>query len=135
MSINKTTLDGHVGQEPEFRKTSSGTSILTFSLATNDGWGENKKTNWHNIKVWSKLADLVSPMIHKGSSVTVLGELEYEHWEAKDGTKRSRAIVTAKEVEVHGQQMAQREPEQQREAPQPQQQTLNTDIPSRKSIW
>lgn len=98
--MNKIVLVGHLGKDPEMRSTQSGTNVTSFSLATNDGYGDNKKTNWHNIVVFGKTAESVATYLSKGSLAAVVGSVQYRSWEKKDGSGKAYATeVLADSVE------------------------------------
>ena len=92
--MNRATLLGHVGKDPEIRTTTGGKKVASFTLATSQRWkdresGEQKdKTHWHNIVVWNEgLVGVVERFVKKGSKLLVEGEIQTRDYE-KDGTKR-----------------------------------------------
>lgn len=94
-SLNKVMLIGHLGKNPEIRKTQSGKPIANFSIATSESWkdkqtGEKKEiTHWHNIVVFNEgLAGVVERYIKKGSKVYIEGALQTRKWQDKDGNDR-----------------------------------------------
>jgi single-strand DNA-binding protein len=95
---NNITITGKVGQEPELRYTPGGMAILTFSVADTYGKDEKKKTTWHNITVFNKLAENVANTIGKGSTVIIVGRYEQEEFTKKDGTKGKAFKIIADEV-------------------------------------
>lgn len=99
-SMNKATILGNVGRDPDVKTMNSGDKVANFSIATSESWtkdGERKeKTTWHNIVVWGKLADIVERYVHKGSKVLVEGMIEMRKYE-KDGIER-----TAMEIVLRG---------------------------------
>lgn len=97
-SYNHVVLIGRLGRDPEVRYTQSGKAVANFSMATSDGFGEKKTTNWHNIVAWGKTAELCKEYLHKGSLVCVDGRLQNRSWEDKDGNKRSTVEVVANSV-------------------------------------
>ena len=97
-SLNKITLIGHVGRDPEIRYLQSGEPVANFSLATSEKWtnkgGEKQeRTEWHRIEVWGKTAEVVQSYVSKGSQVYVEGSMHYEEWNDKDGNKRNTPKV------------------------------------------
>jgi single-strand DNA-binding protein len=89
--LNKVTLIGHLGKDPEMSYTPNGTALCKFSLATNDGYkGDDgnwvERTEWHNIQVWRKLAEICSQYLKKGSKIYMEGKIQTETYE-KDGKK------------------------------------------------
>lgn len=99
-SLNRVELMGHVGRDPEMRMLPSGTAITNFSIATSEKWtdkatGEKKeRTEWHQVQVFGKQAELVREYVTKGMLVYVSGQLRYSEWEDKtSGEKKQRAEV------------------------------------------
>lgn len=97
---NHITVTGKVGQDPELRYTPGGMAILTFSIADTYGKDDKKKTTWHDIKVFNKLAENVANSISKGSTVIVVGRFEQEEFTKKDGTKGKAFKIIADECGV-----------------------------------
>ena len=98
MSANNTiNLIGNLGEDPDLRTTSTGTQIANFSLGvtrTRKDQNGNKVTDWFQIKLFGKQAELAQKYLRKGSKVAVVGTCEIEEWE-KDGQKHSRTTVAA----------------------------------------
>lgn len=92
-SINKVTLLGNLGQEPELRTTASGIAICTLSIATSERYkdkttGEWKEvTDWHRVTLWDNLANRANDYLHKGSKIYLEGRLKYGSYDGKDGQK------------------------------------------------
>jgi single-strand DNA-binding protein len=96
-NLNKVMLIGHLGQDPELRYTSASKPVCSFSLATSEKYKDKSgvaqsKTEWHNIVVWDKLAELASQYLKKGSAVYIEGKLTYRQWDA-DGVKKYRTEI------------------------------------------
>ena len=92
-SINKVTLIGHCGKQPEVRYTQSGAPVANFSLATNESWtsktGERQDTTeWHRIVAWGKLAEICQEYVHKGSYLYIEGKIQTRSYDDRDGVKR-----------------------------------------------
>ncbi|HKV53603.1 MAG TPA: single-stranded DNA-binding protein [Candidatus Binataceae bacterium] len=108
MSVNKVILVGNLGRDPEVRTTPSGQSVCNFSLATTERYtdraGQQRdQTEWHNVVVWGKQADLCGQYLKKGRQVYVEGRLTTRQYEAKDGSgKRYRTEVVAQRVQFLG---------------------------------
>lgn len=81
--MNTVNLVGRLGQDPELKTSKSGTSFVKFSIATNDGFGDNKKTNWHNCTAFGKGADIIAKYVKKGSEIAVSGSIDYNKHEDK----------------------------------------------------
>lgn len=92
-SVNKVTLVGHLGGDPEVKSTSTGKSVANFSLATTEGSGDTKKTQWHKIILWEKLADLAGKWLSKGDLVYIDGKVTYRSYEQEGITKYITEIV------------------------------------------
>jgi single-strand DNA-binding protein len=98
MSLNRAQLIGNLTRDPEVRQTPSGRSVVNFGIATNSRWTDSsgqqqEKTEFHNIVVWGKLADICAEYLRKGSKVFVEGRLQTREWEGQDGVKRYRTEV------------------------------------------
>lgn len=91
--LNKATLIGNVGSDPEVKTMPSGDKVANLSLATSERWkdkstGERKeKTEWHRVVVFGKLADVVESYVKKGSKLYIEGKIQTRKWE-KDGVDR-----------------------------------------------
>lgn len=98
---NNIIIHGRVGQEPELKFSSGGSMpILKFSVVDTYGKDDKKKSTWHNIVVFGKLAENVTNTISKGTTVIVVGRLEQDEYTKKDGTKGKSVNVIADEVGV-----------------------------------
>lgn len=107
MSVNKVTLVGHLGNDPDLRQTDGGTAVANFSLATNERWknkqGEAQEhTEWHRIVAWGKTAELCKEYLHKGSQVYLEGKLQTRSWQDKDGVTKYTTEVHVNQVQFLG---------------------------------
>jgi single-strand DNA-binding protein len=101
--INKVTLVGHVGQDPEIKRLENGTPVGRFSVATSESFKDPKdpngewqtQTEWHNVVVWRNLAEQAERSLKKGSLVYVEGKLSYRKYTGKDGVERTSCDVVA----------------------------------------
>ena len=75
--MNVVTLTGRLGKDPEFQTSKNGNGFVKFSIATNDGYGDNKKVNWHNCTAFGKSAEIISKYVKKGSEICVSGSIDY----------------------------------------------------------
>ena len=103
MGVNRVTLLGNLGADPETKKTSSGQSITLFNLATSNAWtnrdGQRQEhTEWHRVVVWGKLADTCAEYLAKGRKVYIDGRLQTRSWEDDKNQKRYTTEVVAREV-------------------------------------
>ena len=108
MSVNKVILLGNLGRDPEVRYLPSGQPVANFSVATSERFkgrdGTNKEsTEWHNVVVYGKQAELCSQYLKKGRQVYIEGRLTTRQWEAKDGSgKRQRTEIIMSEMQFLG---------------------------------
>ena len=111
--MNKVILHGFVGKDPEIKTLESGKKIAKFSLATQsfrkdkDG---NKITDWHNIVVWDKLAELCEQYVKKGSELIIEGEISYRDYTDKDGVKKYFTEIICHSLEFVGKKKAESKP-------------------------
>ena len=101
--MNKATLFGRLGRDPELKYTASGKAVCKFGLATSrkfvkDG-NKQEITQWHNIVVWGKLAELCNQYLSKGKLVVIEGEITYRKYTAKDGVEKYMTEIVASSVE------------------------------------
>lgn len=90
VSVNKVTILGNLGREPEIRKTGDGKSIANLNIATSENWkdrdgNKQEKTEWHRVVVFGKLADIVEKYLNKGDSVYIEGKLQTRKWQDSQG--------------------------------------------------
>lgn len=108
MNLNKAMIIGNLTRDPELRSTPSGQNVASFSVATNFVWTDQsgqqqKKTEFHNIIAWRRLADICSKYLHKGSKIYIEGRLQTTDWTGQDGVKRYRTeIVTENMIMLDG---------------------------------
>lgn len=90
-SVNKVILVGNLGRDPEVRKMPSGDSVANLRIATSESWndrqsGERKeKTEWHNVVIFGKLAEVAEKYLRKGSKIYVEGQLQTRKWQDQSG--------------------------------------------------
>jgi single-strand DNA-binding protein len=105
-SVNKVILVGRLGKDPELRSIPSGTSVAKFSLATDDRFtdkaGEKQeRTEWHNIVVWGKLAEICGQYLRKGRLVYIEGSIRTDSWDDKEtGVKKYRTEIIANTMQM-----------------------------------
>lgn len=94
-SLNKVTLIGNLGADPEFRSTADGKELATFSLATTETWkdratGEKKeKTEWHRVVVFNEgLVSVIKNYVQKGSKLYIEGSLQTRKWTDNAGVEK-----------------------------------------------
>lgn len=101
--INKVTLIGNTGNEPEFKTLNDGTPVAKLTIATTESYrlknGEvSTKTEWHPVIVWRSLAIFANQYIHKGSLVYVEGKLRHRQYEDKEGQKKYVTEIVAEQI-------------------------------------
>jgi single-strand DNA-binding protein len=106
-SVNKVILIGRLGRDPEIKYTPSGAPVAKFSLATDevfkDRAGEKqRRTEWHNIVAWNKLAEICGEYLTKGKQVYVEGSIRSRQWEDQSGNKRTAYDIVARNVQMLG---------------------------------
>jgi single-strand DNA-binding protein len=93
------TVVGCLGKDPEIRSTGSGKRVASFSVAVDQGFGDNKRTEWVNIIAWEKLAELAEKFLKKGKQVALSGALQTSSWDDKTtGQKRYKTEVVARDI-------------------------------------
>jgi single-strand DNA-binding protein len=100
--LNKVTLIGHLGADPELRYTEGNVPVVTFNIATNESYKDQSgnlvdRTEWHRIVAWRKLAELFGEYLKKGSKVYIEGKLQTRSWDDKDGNKRYTTEIVCNE--------------------------------------
>jgi single-strand DNA-binding protein len=105
--VNKVILIGNLGGDPELRSTPGGTSVASFTLATNESWTDKdgtkqERTEWHRIVVWSRLAEICGQYLRKGSQVYIEGRLQTRSWEDKQGNQRKTTEIVARDMQMLG---------------------------------
>lgn len=104
MYLNKALIFGNLTRDPEVRAMPSGMNVCSFSIATNrtfkdrDG-KKQEQTDFHNIVVFGRQADIVSQYLKKGSSAMIEGRIQTRSWEGKDGEKKYRTEIVAERVQ------------------------------------
>jgi len=106
-SVNKVILIGRLGKDPEVKYTPSGAPVAKFSLATDevfkDRSGEQqKRTEWHNIVAWNKLAEICGEYLTKGKLVYIEGSIRSRQWEDQAGNKRTAYDIVAGRMQMLG---------------------------------
>jgi single-strand DNA-binding protein len=106
-SVNKVILVGNLGKDPELKHTSGGTAVATMTVATNERFKDKSgewqdKTEWHNVVLWQRLAEIAAEYLKKGRSVYVEGRLQTRSWEDKQGQKRYTTEIVASDLVLLG---------------------------------
>lgn len=88
MSYHQTIIEGRLGKDPEMRYTAGGDALTTFSVAVDDGYGDNKRVEWYNVTCWRKTAEIAVANLTKGREVMIVGRNRTRSWDGADGKKR-----------------------------------------------
>lgn len=105
--LNRVTLLGNLGNDPEIRYSQAGSAVATMSVATTRAWkdrqtGELKEdTSWHRVKAFGRTAEICGEYLAKGRQVFIEGRLEYGSYE-KDGVKHYTTDIIAEDVQLLG---------------------------------
>jgi len=106
MSVNKATLIGRVGKDPEVKQITGG-AVAKFTIATSESYknkaGEKvEQTEWHNCVVFGKLCDVIEKYVKKGDLLYVEGKIIHGSYEDKDGNKRYTTDIKVNEMKMLG---------------------------------
>jgi len=105
--VNKAILLGNLGKDPELRKLDDGRAVVNFSIATSETY-KNKagekvtNTEWHNVVLWSPLAEIAENYLKKGSQVYIEGKISNRSYEDKDGVKKYVSEVVGRDLRLLG---------------------------------
>lgn len=111
-SVNRVTLVGNLGRDPESRYTPAGAAITNASLATSHSWkdkasGEKKEeTTWHTVVFMGPLAEIAAKYLKKGSQVYIEGRISVRKWQDKGGQDRYTTEIVANEMQMLGSRQA-----------------------------
>ena len=100
--INKAILMGRLTRDPELRHTGTGTPVCSFSIAIDNGYGENRQTDFINCVAWNKTAEFVDKYFSKGKLIALIGRITTRSWEGQDGKKNYSTEVVVNEVSFCG---------------------------------
>lgn len=103
MNINKVFICGRIVRDPELKKLPTGTSVCSFSVATNNVYIDKNKnkqqsTEFHNIVAWAGLADTIEKYFKKGDEIYIEGRIVTRSWDGKNG-KQYRTEIVASEMQ------------------------------------
>ena len=105
--MNKVMLIGHVGQDPEVRYVDQGVAVARLRLATTErgytlqnGTQVPDRTDWHNVILWRRLAEIVEQYVHKGDKIYVEGRLRYSSYDDKQGKRQYQTEIWAETLEL-----------------------------------
>jgi len=103
--VNKVILIGHLGKDPEVRHLDSNSVVANFPLATSESYTNREgnrveQTEWHNVVLWKRLAEIAEKYLRKGSLVYIEGRLRTRSWDDKDGNKRYTTEIVGNNMQM-----------------------------------
>ncbi len=106
-SLNKVMIIGNLGKDPEVRYTTSGQAVASFSVATSEKFknrnGEmEERTEWHNVVLWGRQAEIAGEYLAKGRTVFIEGRLQTRKWQDKDGRDRYTTEIVGDRMQMLG---------------------------------
>lgn len=103
--LNKVILIGRLGRDPEVRYMPNGEAVCNFSVATSEAWNDRngqrvERTEWHNITMYRRLAEIAGQYLKKGSQVYLEGRIQSRKYQGKDGIERTAYDIIANEMKM-----------------------------------
>lgn len=114
MSLNSAVMMGRLTKDPELRYTTSGTAVLSFTVAVDRTYsrpGEERQTDFIDVVAWSKTAEFIGRYFEKGQKIIVEGSLQTRTYTDKNGNKRKAVELVARQVHFAEGRQAQADPE------------------------
>lgn len=107
MTVNKVTLIGRLGRDPETRYMPNGEAVSNFSIATDESWKDaqgnrQERTEWHNITMYRRLAEIAAQYLKKGSLVYLEGKIQSRKYQDRDGIERTAYDIICHEMKMLG---------------------------------
>lgn len=139
--LNKVILIGRLGRDPEVRYMPNGEAICNFSVATSESWKDSngqkqERSEWHNVTMYRKLAEIAGQYLKKGSQVYLEGKIQSRKYQGKDGVERTAYDIIVNEMKMlgggNGEQQAQAEtptPPRRQAAPATPVEDIDDDVP------
>ena len=105
--LNKVILIGRLGKDPEVRYMPNGEAVCNFSVATSEAWNDRngqrqERTEWHNVTMYRRLAEIAGQYLKKGSQVYLEGKIQTRKYQGKDGIERTAYDIIANEMKMLG---------------------------------
>ncbi len=106
-SVNKVILIGNLGKDPELKFTPSGVPMVKFSIATTERFkdsegNQQERTEWHNIVLWRRQAEIANEYLKKGSPVYIEGRIQSHSWEDENGVKKYMTEIVGLQIQLLG---------------------------------
>ena len=107
MSLNKAILIGRLGRDPEVRQMPNGEAVCNFSIATSETWKDQhgqkqERTEWHNITLYRRMAEVAGQYLKKGSLIYIEGRIQSRKYTGKDGIERTAYEIIGSEMKMLG---------------------------------
>lgn len=107
MSVNKVILVGRLGRDPEVRYMTNGEAVTNLGVATSESWKgrdgqKQERTEWHNVTLYRKLAEIAGQYLKKGSQVYIEGKIQSRKYMGKDGIERTAYDIIGSEMKMLG---------------------------------
>lgn len=105
--LNKVILMGRLGRDPEVRYMPNGEAVCNFSIATSETWNDRngqrqERTEWHNITMYRRLAEIAGQYLKKGREVYIEGRIQSRKYTGKDGVERTAYEIIGNEMKMLG---------------------------------
>lgn len=105
--LNKVILIGRLGRDPETRFMPNGEAVCNFSVATSESWKDSngqkqERSEWHNVTMYRKLAEIAGQYLKQGSQVYIEGKIKSRKYTDKNGTERTAYDIIANELKMLG---------------------------------
>ena len=101
--VNKVILIGNLGKDPELKYgQASGKAVCRFSLATTERWGGEERTEWHNLVLFDRTAEVANEYLRKGSQIYVEGRIQTNKWQDKEGQNRYTTEIVVSNMTMLG---------------------------------
>lgn len=100
--MNKVIITGRLTKDPELRSTQNGTNVAKYTIAINTGYGEKQQTDFINVTTWGKSGEFVSKYFKKGQAIGIVGRLNSNNYEDKNGNKRYSLEIITEDIEFIG---------------------------------
>lgn len=133
--LNKVILIGRLGRDPEVRFMPNGDAVCNFSVATSESWKDSngqkqERSEWHNVTIYRKLAEIAGQYLTKGSQVYLEGKIQSRKYQGKDGIERTAYEIIANEMKMLGgnSQVSQEQPKRQQATAAPVE-NITDDVP------
>lgn len=122
--VNRVIILGHLGKDVDIRYTADSKAVANFSVATSEEWKDKQtgektsKTEWHNIVIFGRLAEIAGEYLRKGSQVYLEGSLRTRKWQDKEGKDHYTTEIIASEMQMIGGKREGEERQEKQEKPQ-----------------